>query len=58
MKYPYLMPRADPGEGYLNTNAQLFGGATEPSPLVPATNQGFVTNFAYTLSWESKEKIK
>src|SRR5579863_3865879 len=41
----YFMPGADPGEGYANTNAQLFGSGTAPSPPV-ATNTGFVTNFA------------
>lgn len=51
----YFMPGADPGEGYTATNAQLFGSNTAPAPPL-ATNQGFVTNFAYTLSWESKSK--
>lgn len=50
----YFMPGADPGEGYLATNAQLFGTSTAPSPPV-ATNQGFVTNFSYTLGWEATE---
>src|ERR1017187_7068050 len=34
----YFMPGADPGEGYMATNAQLFGGAegaTAPSPAPP-----------------------
>lgn len=53
--HPYFMPGADPGEGYLNTNSQLFGSTQEPDPIVPASNSGFVTNFAYTLGWESKE---
>jgi phospholipase C len=52
--HPYFYPGADPGEGYLNTNAQLFGNQWAPNPIVPARNQGFVTNFAATLSWESK----
>jgi phospholipase C len=51
----YFMPGADPGEGYTATNAQLFGSNTAPTPPT-ATNAGFVTNFAYTLSWESKSK--
>lgn len=51
----YFMPGADPGEGYTATNAQLFGSNTAPTPPV-ATNQGFVSNFTYTLSWESKNK--
>jgi phospholipase C len=50
----YLMPGADPGEGYKATDQQLFGTAT-PSSAASATNQGFVTDFAYTLSWQSKE---
>ncbi|HXQ20192.1 MAG TPA: alkaline phosphatase family protein [Candidatus Acidoferrales bacterium] len=53
--HPYFMPGANPGEGYLNTNSQLFGTTQAPSPIVPAVNQGFVTNFSYTLQWESKE---
>ncbi|MGH9448089.1 MAG: alkaline phosphatase family protein, partial [Terriglobia bacterium] len=52
---PYFMPGADPGEGYLNTNSQLFGSTQEPNPITPPANNGFVTNFAYTLGWESKE---
>lgn len=51
----YFMPGADPGEGYTATNAQLFGSNTAPSPAV-ATNQGFVSDFAYTLGWETTEK--
>jgi phospholipase C len=54
--HPYFTPGADPGEGYLNTNSQLFGTTQEPSPIVPSSNNGFVANFAYTLGWESKEK--
>lgn len=50
----YFMPGADPGEGYTATNSQLFGSNTAPTPPV-ATNQGFVTNFSYTLGWESTE---
>jgi phospholipase C len=51
----YYMPGADPGEGYSATNAQLFGSATAPVPPV-ATNQGFVANFASTLTWEAQQK--
>jgi phospholipase C len=50
----YFMPGADPGEGYNATNSQLFG--TNQAPVPPAaTNTGFVTDFSYTLGWESKE---
>src|SRR6202041_3263722 len=51
----YYMPGADPGEGYPATNSQLFGTTTAPTPAA-AGNQGFLTDFAYTLGWESKEK--
>jgi phospholipase C len=54
--YAYFMPGADPGEGYFNTNEQLFSNHIAPEPIVPATNRGFVENFAYTLKWEKKEK--
>jgi phospholipase C len=48
----YFMPGADPGEGYMATNSQLYGSiATPPSGQVP-TNQGFVKDFAYTLNWQ------
>ncbi len=53
--HPYFMPGANPGEGYLNTNAELFGSRAQNPTGTPA-NQGFVTNFAYTLNWESKQK--
>jgi phospholipase C len=50
----YYMPGADPGEGYAATNSQLFGSTTPPIPPV-ATNNGFVTDFSYTLGWEAKD---
>jgi phospholipase C len=53
--HPYLQPGADPGEGYLNTNSQLFGKQQAPAPITPANNSGFVTNFAFTLSNEAKQ---
>ncbi len=51
----YFMPGADPGEGYMATNDQLFGSEQGPasSSAVPPC-QGFVTDFAYTLGWQSK----
>jgi phospholipase C len=52
----YFMPGADPGEGYMATNSQLFGTTSGPaSPSQAPTNQGFVNDFAYTLGWQSKE---
>ena len=50
----YFMPGADPGEGYSATNSQLFGNIKAPVPPV-ATNQGFVTDYSYSLGWEGKE---
>jgi phospholipase C len=50
----YFMPGADPGEGYAATNSQLFGSTTAPVPPV-ATNNGFVSDYSYTLGWEAKE---
>jgi phospholipase C len=49
----YYMPGADPGEGYAATNSQLWGSVTAPASGTPATMQGFVTDFAYTLGWEA-----
>ena len=49
----YYMPGADPGEGYKATNSQLWGSVTAPASGTPATMQGFVTDFAYTLGWEA-----
>src|ERR1700733_3497698 len=54
-QYAYYMPGADPGEGYSATNSQLFGKVTAPVPAT-ATNQGFVTDYSYTLGWEAKDK--
>ena len=51
----YFMPGADPGEGYAATNSELFGSTTAPTPPV-ATNQGFVKDFAYTLTWQAQKK--
>ncbi|HEY0340121.1 MAG TPA: alkaline phosphatase family protein, partial [Steroidobacteraceae bacterium] len=51
----YFMPGADPGEGYTATNSQLFDATKAPSPPLE-TNNGFVTDFAYTLGWQAKEK--
>ncbi len=51
----YFMPGADPGEGYMATNSQLFGSETAPADgTVPPMN-GFVKDFAYTLGWQSRE---
>src|ERR1700690_1887028 len=49
----YFMPGADPGEGYANTNSQLFGSGKGPVPPT-AANQGFVTNFSATMAWDQR----
>jgi phospholipase C len=52
----YYMPGADPGEGYMATNDQLYGNDNGPaSSGLAAPGQGFVTNYGYTLGWESKD---
>jgi phospholipase C len=51
-----FMPGADPGEGYNAMNDQLFGSITAPATQPPTSNGGFVTDFAYTLAWQAKEK--
>ena len=35
----YFMPGADPGEGYANTNVQLFGSGKPPSPPAAASDR-------------------
>ena len=46
----YYMPGADPGEGYMATNDQLYGSDNGPAAAgQAATCQGYVTNYAYTL---------
>lgn len=42
--HPYLMPGADPGEGFFNTNFQVYS-TDDPAPGAVAANQGFVINF-------------
>jgi phospholipase C len=49
----YFMPGACPGEGYANTNSQLFGSGKAPVPAV-ATSLGFVTNFDATIAWDQR----
>ena len=54
MKNVYFAPGADPGEGYAATNSQLFGSTTAPADPV-ATMGGFVSDFRYTLGWETND---
>jgi len=47
--HPYLMPGADPGEGFHNTNYQLFSTDIPTHGAVPK-NQGFVINFKASIA--------
>ena len=49
LPHPYFMPGADPGEGFHNTNYQLFS-TDAPAPGTVATNQGFVINFKASIA--------
>jgi phospholipase C len=51
----FFYPKADPGEGFHNTNAQLFG-TTSPAAGAQADNSGFITNFAATMAWQKGQK--
>jgi phospholipase C len=54
--HAYYMPGADPGEGYMATNDQLYGSDNGPASAGEAAPcQGFVKNFGYTLGWQSKQ---
>ena len=44
LPHPFLMPGADPGEGFYNTYYQLFSTDDPESGAAP-TNKGFVINF-------------
>src|ERR1700749_2556856 len=53
----YFMPGADPGEGYLATNQQLYGTDAGPAAAGDAAPcNGYVTDYSYTLGWETTEK--
>jgi phospholipase C len=51
----YYMPGADPGEGYMAANSQLYGSISAPASGLAAPGQGFVKDYAYTLGWQAKE---
>lgn len=54
---PYLMPGADPGEGFLNTNYQLFSTDDPQAGAVP-TNKGFVVNFKSAIASDLANHFK
>ncbi|TQF68288.1 phosphoesterase [Rhodococcus spelaei] len=45
----YFMPGADPGEGFVATNQQLFA-TTSPPPGATPSMQGFVTDYAQAVA--------
>jgi phospholipase C len=51
----YYMPGADPGEGYMSTNSELYGSIHAPASGLQAPCSGFVKDYAYTLGWQAKE---
>src|SRR6201998_1972843 len=56
-KHPYLMPGADPGEGFHNTNYQLFSTDIPAHGEVPK-NQGFVINFKASIASDLAKHYK
>jgi phospholipase C len=50
--YCYFTPRADPGEGFANTSAQLWDDNMVVEQKKPPDNSGFVKNYQYTMGWE------
>jgi len=56
-KHPYLMPGSDPGEGFFNTNYQLFS-TDKPAPGAVPTNKGFVLNFKAAIASDLSRHFK
>lgn len=54
--YAYFMPKKDPGEGFANTNFQLFGAGQPPYPKGIDNNQGFVRDFESSIKNEALEE--
>ena len=55
--HPYLMPGADPGEGFQNTNYQLFSN-DDPGATDTPNNQGFVLNFKAAIASDLAKHYK
>jgi phospholipase C len=55
--HPYLMPGADPGEGFLNTNYQLFCTDTPIQGELPS-NKGFLLNFRAAIASDLAKQYK
>jgi len=56
-KHPYLMPGADPGEGFHNTNYQLFS-TDDPVPGTIPTNMGFVISFKAAIASDESQHFQ
>jgi phospholipase C len=55
--HPYLRPGADPGEGFYNTNYQLFS-TDDPAPDSVPTNKGFIINFQAAIASDQAKHYK
>jgi phospholipase C len=55
--HPYLMPGADPGEGFFNTNIQLFSSENPAAGEAPS-NRGFVINFENAIAQDQARHFK
>jgi phospholipase C len=55
--HPYFMPGADPGEGFFNTNIQLFGTDGPTAGQAP-NNRGFVQNFKNAIASDAQKHFK
>ncbi|MGA7655398.1 MAG: alkaline phosphatase family protein [Methylocella sp.] len=56
-QHPYLMPGADPGEGFHNTNYQLFS-TDDPVPGAVPTNMGFVISFKAAIASDESQHFQ
>jgi phospholipase C len=56
-KHPYFMPGADPGEGFRNTNYQLFE-TDDPQPGTKPTMGGFLMNFKNAIATDHSRNYK
>ena len=54
---PYLRPGADPGEGFFNTNYQLFC-TDDPAPGAQPNNKGFIVNFKSAIASDLAKHYK
>ncbi|WP_199902663.1 alkaline phosphatase family protein [Azospirillum sp. B4] len=52
---PYFMPGGDPGEGFFNTNVQLFSTENPPDRARPE-NRGFVVNFRSAINYDNGQQ--